>query len=125
MAKMNSRQQTGRGEPRRKGLAARDPCKVLSQWVQRRTTPSPSSAILPSKNAQSLKESGRGPLLGFRGLPLFDTRSEIDAGVLTATLHECRSAFLGVSRSYRRILVTGVWFRRRLWLEAGLPLFHL
>jgi hypothetical protein len=29
-----------------------------------------------------------------------------------------------VNRSYRRILVTGAWVRRRLWLEASLPRFH-
>jgi 5-methylcytosine-specific restriction protein A len=31
----------------------------------------------------------------------------------------------GFAESYRRILVTAAWVRRRLWLEASLPRLHL
>ncbi len=54
--------------------------------------------------------------------------AEAMAGPETKLLPEqisARISHLERQRSYRRILVTGVWVRRRLWLEAGLPLFHL
>jgi hypothetical protein len=47
-----------------------------------------------------------------------DLSCKVDPAASTSSGHANKEM------SYRGILVTGAWVRRRLWLEASLPRFH-
>jgi hypothetical protein len=95
-------------------------------WRARRA---PSHDGIAARGLRAIAGSIAAALLGSRRAPGMEASlTVLEEGVASSSLATwlCGSRCdCTRSATYRRILVTAAWVRRRLWLEASLPRFHL